>query len=269
VNSEKHSRLEDESTSHKAMTVKHVTTPSGISFGMLGEKGAAPAPTVVVIASSIEPTLTSPDYANRWEMLAQKGYICVALDLPCHGADGRPGEPSKLQGWRRRLDTNENFVAPFVKSASAMIDHLIQEGYTDPKRIAIGGTSRGGWIGLHLAAAESRVQAIAAFAPVTDLTVLAEFNGLQHHPLTQSLAAIHLADKLAGRAIWMCIGNNDQRVGTDKCIAFARKVAAVAIADGKPAPIEIHVMQTDGHGTHKTAYAEATAWIERELRESR
>jgi hypothetical protein len=50
-------------------------------------------------------------------------------------------------------------------------------------------------------------------------------------------------------------------VGTDSVIAFTRKVVAASLAQGKPAPIELHVMQTEDHAIHTTAHEEAAAWI--------
>ena len=62
------------------------------------------------------------------------------------------------------------------------------------------------------------VKCVAAFAPVTDLLALREFRGMEKHAATRSLAIINYADKLAGRPIWLCIGNQDDRVDTDKCL---------------------------------------------------
>ena len=54
---------------------------------------------------------------------------------------------------------------------------------------------------------------------------------MEKHAGTRSLSIINSADKLAGRPIWLCIGNNDERVDTDKAIAFTRKVVAEAVID--------------------------------------
>jgi dienelactone hydrolase len=247
--------------------VKTLNTNSGARFGWVGEKPPAPAPTLFVFASDLAGSLTSGDYVKCGQLLAKDGFLCVSLDVPCHGMDQRAGEPNGLKGWRARLDKNENFAAEFVKKASEVLDYLIREGYTDPKRVAVAGTSRGGFMALHFAAAEPRVRAAVAFAPVTDLPVLTEFKGLENHALTQSIAASTLAETLAGRPIWICIGNHDQRVGTDHCIAFTRKVVAASIAGGKPAPIEIHVVQSEGHGIHGTAHDEAAVWLAAKLKE--
>jgi len=236
-------------------------TPAGIRFGVPGEKPARPAPTLFVFATGVEDTLASEDFNKAGRLLAAKGWLSVALDLPCHGKDTKPKEPAGLDGWRHRLEHGDNVVSKFVTKASAVLDYLIKEGYTDPKQVAACGTSRGGFIALHFAAAEPRVKCVAAFAPVTDLLALREFHGMGKHAGTRSLAIINHADKLAGRSIWLCIGNNDERVDTDKAIAFTRKVVAEAVARKKPAPVDLHVMATEGHRVHATAHEEAARWI--------
>ncbi len=239
-----------------------ILTTNGVRFGIGGGKPGVPAPTLFVFASDLEGTLQNDGFVKAGKILQKKeGFLLVALDMPAHGQDQRKDEPSSLNGWRARLDKDENFVDAFVKKASTVLDTLIKEGYTDPHRVAVAGTSRGGFIALHFAAADSRVKAVVAFAPVTELPVLAEFKGLEIQPLTRSLTAVNLAEKLVGRPIWVCIGNNDERVGTDQCFAFVRKVAQANLAAGKPAHIELHVMPSAGHRTHETAHDEAAAWL--------
>lgn len=246
--------------------LKTLHTTSGVRLGLLGEKPDVPAPTLFVFAWDISSSLTSDDYVKCGQLLSKEGYLCVSLDVPCHGADQRPDEPNGLTGWRARLDKNENFVATFTSKASDVLDYLIKEGYTDPKRVAVAGTSRGGFCALHFGAADTRVNAVIAFAPVTDLPVVTEFKGLEKHALTQSLAASTLAEKLAGRPIWICIGNNDQRVGTKNCFDFSQAVAAATVKTAHSAPVEIHIMETVGHAIHGTAHEEAAVWLATKLR---
>src|SRR5207247_2644543 len=132
---------------------------------------------------------------------------------------------------------------------------------TDAKKVAICGTSRGGFMALHFAAVEPRIRCVAAFAPVTDLPALSEFSGMDKHAPTMGLDLRRHADKLAGRSMWLCIGNADERVGTDQAITFTRKVVAASVAAKKPADVELHVMPTIGHRIHVTAHEEAAAWF--------
>ena len=241
--------------------MKILQTASGIQFGIMGEKPSSPRPTLVVIANDMTNSLENDDYNRTGKILAEQGWISVALDTPCHGADRKEDEPQGLNGWRARLEKGENFTATYNRKASEVLTFLVEERYSDPQRIAVAGTSRGGFMALHLMAAEPRVQCVVAFAPVSELPVLDEFKGMEKHPLAQSIELLSLADKLTGRPIWICIGNNDQRVGTDQCISLSRKIVMESVRQQKPAPIEIHVMQTEGHRIHETAHDEAAAWL--------
>lgn len=246
--------------------VQILQTPGKVRFGLLGEPGKSPAPTLFVMAVDIQVTLTNPEFNEVGRRLMPDGWLCAALDVSCHGEDARPGEPPGLTGWRARLERGDNFVQAHAKQVSEVLDFLIAEGKTDKTRVALAGTSRGGFMALHCAALDERFRAVAAFAPVTDLRKLREFSGTEQHPLISSVNLLHSADKLAGRAVWVCIGNNDERVSTDECIAFTRATARAAIARELPAEIEIHVMPSVGHRIHATAHDEAAAWFRQRVK---
>ncbi|MBI1917709.1 MAG: prolyl oligopeptidase family serine peptidase [Planctomycetes bacterium] len=235
-------------------------TPSGVRFALQGAKGKSPAPTLFVFATGAEESLRNADFNKVGRLLGRQGYLCVSLDIPCHGEDQNAKETG-LGGWRVRLEKGDMLVPGFVAKASAVLDHLIKEGYTDPRRVAACGTSRGGFIALHFAAAEPRVRCVAAFAPVTNLLALREFTGMEKHKATRALALTHSAGKLAGRHVWVCIGNRDERVNTDDVIALTRRVVAASSASDKAVPVELHVMPTVGHRIHDTAHEEAAAWV--------
>lgn len=248
------------------LTVEVQTTAGGTRFGVLGPKPTAPAPTLFVFAHELTGTLESDDYNKIGRLLAAKGFVCVSLDLPCHGRNVRAGEPQGLEGWAARLHHDEDPISPFLKQASEVLDHLIAAGYADREHIAACGTSRGGFVALHFAAAEPRIRCVAAFAPVTELPVLREFKGLESHGRTAELALSRHADGLAGRPVWLCIGNDDERVGTDQAIAFTRGIVAQSRSQQKRPLVELHVMTSAGHRVHPTAHADAAAWVAEQMR---
>jgi dienelactone hydrolase len=244
-------------------------TPGGTGFGLWGAKPAKPAPTLFIFAGALEDMKKESIYTDVGRILAKRGFLYVGLDAPCHGGDVKPGEPAGLQGWRRRLEKGDGLVPSFVKQASDVLDYLIKEGYADENRIAACGTSRGGFLAYHFAAAEPRIKAVAGFSPVANLLALTEFAGLDKHEPTTRLALVHQADKLAGRAVWLSIGNNDQRVNTDDSIAFVRKVTAAAAAKQKdrtkPIPVELLVGAAVGHTIIAKAHELAAEWIAQQL----
>src|SRR5262245_12866959 len=93
--------------------VQILQTPSGIKFGLLGEKAKAPAPTLFVFATTYGEVLRSDSYNKIGRLLAKHGFLCVSLDLPCHGEDQKTGEPAGLSGWRARLEKDDRVVPVF------------------------------------------------------------------------------------------------------------------------------------------------------------
>jgi dienelactone hydrolase len=255
--------------------VNIMQTPSGIRFGLQGEKGPAPAPTLFVFATTIEPALTSLTYNKVGGILAKHGYLCVSLDLPYH-----PG--GELDGWAEATKMGERWLPEFVSKVSQILDYLIQEGYTDPQKVAVAGSSRGAFVAMHIAAADQRVKCAIGFVPVTDLTQLTEFAGLKDSEYAKSLSLMNVAGKLAGRPIWVAIGSNDERVNTDKAIEFTRKVVAASIARKPPTSaeyvdVELHVMPWPDHGGNMrwpggddamNAHDAAAAWLLSRMGES-
>lgn len=233
-------------------------TPSGVRFAVMGTKPATPGATHLVFASAMQETLRSDDFIKIGKLLAKHGYLSVSLDVPSHGEDKPAGG---LGGWRTSMESKDNFVDRFAKRASDVLDHLIKEGYTDPKKVVASGTSRGGFIALHFAAREPRVHTVVAFAPVIDLLAVTEFKGLENNDLAKELNLLRHADKLADRRVWICIGNQDARVNTDDTIAFTRLAVKAAKAPSKVVPIELHVMPTAIHRIHATAHEEAAAFV--------
>ena len=150
-------------------------TPDGIEFGIWGNaKRERPNPTLIVLATTIQNTLNSAYYRHCGNQLAKRGYICVSINLPCHGDQRVEGEPEGLSGWSYRAARNSDFVSEFNIRLSKVLDHLVKQGVSDPEKIAACGTSRGGFLALHGAIHDPRVKCVVGFAPVTDLSVLHE-----------------------------------------------------------------------------------------------
>ena len=248
-----------------APLIKFLETPSGIRFSWLGEKTSRPAPTLFFFVKDMQSTLEREDVAQVTRLLAKEGFISVSLDLPCHGADEKPGETRRLACWSARVENGDSLVPAFVSKASEVLDFLIQNGYTDPARVAACGISRGGFMAIHFTAADSRVKCVAAFAPVTDLLLLNEFSEATNTAAARALSVTNVADKLIGRGVWVYIGNNDERVGTDAAIAFARLVTHRAAGKEHPVNVKLTVDSSEGHGVGPSAHGAAAEWIAAQL----
>ncbi len=246
--------------------VQILKTAGGEPFGIWGEKSGSPAPTLFILASTIEGTLGKAYFRQCGNQLVEHGYLCVSIDLPCHGRQHRNGEPHGLTGWSQRAEEKEDFVAENNARLAAVLDYLIETGYTDPKYVAACGTSRGGYLALHFAASDPRVQCVAAFAPVTELTALREFSNQKADSFVASLSLMTQTNRLAGRAAWIVIGDQDERVDTDRAIEFARQLTAASLQKELPSRVELHVMpESGGHTTPRGADQQAAEWILRQL----
>lgn len=237
-------------------------TPEGVRFGIWGNQVKYPAPTLLVFSASIEDSLEDPYYRQCGNALAEHGFLCVSVDLPGHGNDHQADEPGGLSTWRVRSDQGKDFVTPFTDQVSGVLDHLIATGYTEAERIAACGTSRGGFMALQVTAADCRIRATAAFAPVTALTALREFHEVANPEHVDSLSLNGQAEQLLGRSLWLVIGDRDDRVGTDKTIALARLVTTKSLALSKSADVTLLVKpEPKGHTTPAGSPEAAADWI--------
>jgi len=242
--------------------VTTMETTTGVQFGLWGSLTGSPAPTLFILANSIEGTLGDPYFRQSGNQLAEQGYLCVTIDTPGHGEQHRYDEPEGLAGWRYRTDHDENLVTETNRRLSEVLDFLIATGRTDPARVAACGTSRGGFLALQFTASDPRVKCVAAFAPVTELLALREFNGAEDNALVKSLSVINQAGKLADRPVWIIIGDRDERVGTDHAITLARQITASALTRGLNPSVELHVLpEPKGHTTPQGAPELAAVWI--------
>lgn len=241
-------------------------TPDNVRYGLIGEvpNGNGPAPTLFVFAHGIEDVRREPVYTEVSVILANQGWISVVIDPPCHGEDVRTGEPAQLNGWRHRIEREDDFMSAFTAKARAVLDVLIKDGVTDPERVAVCGTSRGGFLAYHFAAADARIKAAAGISPVTRLTALREFSTTSQRVRAEQLDVARLAPNLRGRAIWLSIGNNDTRVSTDDAIAFTRDVVRAAAQPEKPdavIPVELLVAPSQGHSKIDDAHELLAIWL--------
>ena len=86
--------------------------------------------------------------------------------------------------------------------------------------------------------------------------------------MTAEQAAPHnvlaFADKLADRAVWLSIGNDDGRVNTGDCITVARSLVAQSRRrhpDQKTVPVELVVGPSEGHRAIEDAYSLAARFV--------
>jgi dienelactone hydrolase len=238
-------------------------TPGGTALALLPPHDGGPAATAILFGSPPTDALVAEPYGRLARLLYGRGWNVASLNLPAHGSDRREGEPDGLEGWAARAARGEDFVAEASGHVEDVVEHLVGAGMADPTRLAMAGTSRAGFLAFHAAAGDSRIRAVAAFSPVVDLRTLTEFAGQEANPLVARLALVRVADALAGRPVWIIIGNADQRVGTDKVVAFAEALTAAGEARGLRGRVTLRIFPTPGHRSFPEWHDEAAAWFQR------
>jgi hypothetical protein len=136
----------------------------------------------------------------------------------------------------------------FVADGSAVIHACLQRGLGAPGRIVACGVSRAGYCALRLAAADRCIVGVAGLAPVIDWRALSEFTAVRHEPVVAALALEHWASELAGRGLYLAIGNRDARVGSHHTLRFVQQLyAAEQVLSLERSAWELHVVDSPGH----------------------
>lgn len=179
---------------------------------------------LVFLSADRQSSMPDGKYGSPGKAFLEQGNRVVSYDLPAHGERvDRHG--SGIVGLAALVAAG---LAPFdtvVADGRAVIDECLRRGLAEKDGIVVAGVSRGGYCALRLAAADERVSAVAAFAPATDWAVVDEFAAQKASPAVAALALANFAPQLAGRHIYVAVGNHDLRVGTDACTRFVLAVA--------------------------------------------
>ena len=158
-------------------------------------------------------------YGEPARIFLEAGHRVASFDLPAHG-DRVDRHGSGIAGLCARVIAGEDPFADFVTDGRAVIDECIRRGLARDGGIVVCGVSRAGYCAVRLAADDRRVASVAALAPVTDWSKIHEFAAAKDRPAVSALALTRFVDPLAGRRLYVAIGNHDLRVDTDACTRF-------------------------------------------------
>lgn len=194
-----------------------------------------------------EQSLYEDSYAVTTRQFLDAGHRVASFDLPSHGTRvDHFGE--SLTGFCNAFVAGQDPFLMFNEEAIALINHCIAQGLVRPERIVACGTSRAGYMSLRLMAAEPRIAAVAAIAPVTDWRVLTEFDQAAGRPDVAALHLANFAEGMVGRPVYMVIGNHDARVSTVACCElFGELVRANERRGYDDSLITFQVLEEVGH----------------------
>ncbi|NGX43802.1 MAG: hypothetical protein K940chlam7_02106, partial [Chlamydiae bacterium] len=204
-----------------------ISPPSGLDICFRGPPlDIGPLPALYYFALSGHDSLFKDPYNQPILFLEDAPIRIYSSTLPSHGPELKDSDA--MQRWAKEIQNDHDIFTEFIEGCSDNIDFLIQQGFLDETKLAAGGISRGGFMATQLAAYDSRVKVVLAFAPLTTFDTIKEFQKLLQHPIVRSLELKDRMEKLIDKKIRYYIGNRDTRVGTDVCFQFIHNLTEVA-----------------------------------------
>ncbi len=205
-------------------------------------------------ASALLLTFSSTRQASFYEepydiparIFAEAGHAVASFDLPNHGEQVNAFGQG-IDGLCAAFCAGADPFAQFVAQGKALIDDCVAQGLGRGGIFACG-VSRAGYCALRLAAADARIGGVAALAPVIDWRHLREFALVRQRPAVAMLALDQWADALAGRAVFLAIGNCDTRVSSAACVRFGLRLMEIEEAKQMTSSLlQLHVVAAEGH----------------------
>ncbi len=177
-------------------------------------------------------SLLKEPFCKSAKAFLRDGHRAASFDLPGHGDRIDPRFGKSIGSFRNALVAGTDVFANFADDGHAVISECIRRGLAKPGRIAVAGTSRGGYMALRVLAGDDRVIAGAGFAPVTDWRMLSEFVEIRERTDVANLRLTRFAKRMTGRHVYLAIGKDDKRVGTEACRELQRALVAANQAAG-------------------------------------
>lgn len=230
----------------ETITTARLETAAGPITYWLHPTQTEAAALLLTFSSTRQASFYEAPYDIPARLFAGAGHAVASFDLPNHGEQIN-GFGQGIDGLCAAFCAGEDPFAQFVEQGSAVIDDCLAQGIGRGGIFACG-VSRAGYCALRLAAADARIDGVAGLAPVVDWRNLREFAAVREEPDVAKLALDHWAEALAGRAIFLAIGNYDQRVSSAACVRFGLRLAeseeARAMAQSR---MQLHVVPAEGH----------------------
>ena len=200
------------------------------------------------------------------------GHYVLSFDLPHHGdriikdsiEETPPGAANgSIRAMSKAFTSGNDPFKQFVADGMAAIDACLERGVATNVKIVGYGVSRAAYCLLRLAAADPRMHAVAGPSPVTDWAVLDEFADHADPARTSQLHIANWIDQLADKAVYLCIGSQDDVVNTESCVRFAMKLfdrQRSVLPEGTLLN-RLHVVDTPSHSPGRYWRLDATRYL--------
>jgi hypothetical protein len=240
--------------------MKTINLDSGLVAACNFEDLTAPLPTVFYFTLSKEASLSIDPFNQFTNYLSLYGIRVISFDLPFH--TDLNSFHKAIDQWSEHLLNGHDILTPFFEKVSQSIDELIEKKLIDKEYLAVAGLSRGAFVACHIAAINPHISTILGFAPLTCLGYIKEF----HNTSFNSLDLTSIIPKLIGKQLRFYIGNQDLRVGTEKCFEFVFDLAkANREAKIRPNEVELFIELSQGHQGHGTlppTFEKGALWLQ-------
>lgn len=192
------------------------------------------------------------------------GSLVRSFSMTLPGHENELPRAGAIRIWADDFAKKRNPILPFLENFQKALDFAIHEKFVDPQKLVVGGLSRGGFVALHAAARDNRLKKVLAFAPITDLTKVREFQDLKEDPSVKSMNISSLRKELCQKQIRFHIGNLDDLVDTKSCFLTASTLAEEAFKEKIRSPRIEFITHPSigyrGHGTPPEVFKNGVDW---------
>lgn len=220
-----------------------------------------PLPAVFYFALSAHDSLHLDPFNQPARFLSIYPIRVFSITLPGHHLPATEALTDWANDIRKGVTLFENFSALVIE----VIETLLAQNVIEKGKLGFVGLSRGGFIAAYIAAKTPLVSHILGFAPLTKLSHVKEFQGMD----MEAFELDHLVSHLSTRKIRFYIGNRDTRVGTAHCYhLFSALVEDAYQKRISSPPLELIIGPSvghQGHGTLPPVFQAGANWLASQL----
>ncbi len=215
--------------------------------------------TILALAGSAEQTLHLDPLNTPVKLAHEAGFNVISCSLPFHDEESSPD--IAIQKWYEALNRQEDPLTPFFSETAA----LLKAHISSDEPIALMGISRGAFAAFHLARFLPKIPVIG-YAPITSFSDLPLTDVGKSFAHSRMLEPSQIIKDLKDNPIFIAIGSQDIRVGTEHCFHFHQELTS---SRHHSIPCELYIGPSigfKGHGTTFERFEMGISWLKR-LRE--